>query len=169
MCAYSIHQMSSRRTKKNRANKKRKRGKRFNTLIPLLAISPLVFTTNVVAAIYKSNYLYATALLTLILTSIEFHSNPSRSFIGIFDRIAVYLVVCYGWYTFYNLKLGQNAISHLWRGLILSTFFFCIWVYYYGYVEKQLCFHPNKEIGDRWHAIMHIIGSIGHNMIILST
>jgi hypothetical protein len=137
----------------------------------VLVVSPLVFVTNIIAAIYKQNYLYATVFTALVITSIEFHTNPKRTLIAIFDRIAIYSVVFYGGYTFCRLNLdSMNTFSsYFWRGLILSTFLFCIWVYYWGYTEKQLCFHPDPDIGDRWHAILHLIGSIGHHMILFST
>ena len=172
-----------------------------------------MFITNVITALYKSDFIYASLFALLTTTSIAFHSKKCRikcsifnyetdasaslkrissrfeivigdakkvykpfehslkaffANVAILDKLAIYSIVCYGFWSLYNLNLEPNMGSYLWRGLILSTFCFCIWIYYYGYTEKQFCFHPNKKTSNHYHALLHMIGSIGHNMIILS-
>jgi hypothetical protein len=85
--------------------------------------------------------------------------------VNILDKIAILSVVLWGGYTFY-MKIGQ--LSTVFSGIILLTFLFCVFVFYYGYVSKQYCYHPDKTVGDRYHAILHIIAALGHHMIILS-
>jgi len=118
----------------------------------------------------KPDFIYASLFALLTATSIAFHSKIPimQSSIAILDKLTIYSIVCYGFWSLCNLNLEPNMGSYLWRGLILSTFGFCIWVFYYGYMTKSLCYHPNKKISNHYHALLHLIGSIGHHMIILS-
>jgi len=173
---------------KIKRKKHRKRHKKQKS-VPLLVFSSLVFITNVITALYKSDFIYAALFALLTATSIAFHSKKchvkcsallgeysntyryalaSNFAVAILDKLAIYSIVCYGFWSLYNLNLESNMGSYLWRGLILSTFCFCIWIYYYGYTEKQFCFHPNKKTSNHYHALLHMVGSIGHHMIILS-
>jgi hypothetical protein len=51
--------------------------------------------------------------------------------------------------------------------IILSTCVYVIWSYCYGYLTGDLCFYPNEEIAAIYHMFMHVVGSLGHNMIML--
>jgi len=150
--------------KKKQKKKTKLKKTKLSKQLPILAISSLIFTTNVIAAIYKSNYLYATLFAILTVTSVAFHSKNNRTLIMAMDKIAIYSIILYGGYVCYNMNIERWK-----KGIIISTFLFCIGVYYYGYVEKDFCFHPDKTIGNQYHAILHLVGSIGHNMIILSS
>ena len=154
--------------KKYKIKKTQKRKRKRKSKKSILVISSLIFITNIFTAIYKKDYLYATLFSILAVTSLMFHSNKNNKLIMLLDKTAISLVVFYGGYVFYNLNLQSTIYSHLWRGFILSTFLFCILVYYYGYIEHKFCFHSNKTIGNQYHAMLHFIGSIGHHMIILS-
>jgi hypothetical protein len=49
---------------------------------------------------------------------------------------------------------------------IYVTFILSIWLYIYGYITKQYCFHPEESIYLFYHGFMHLISSIGHHLII---
>lgn len=50
---------------------------------------------------------------------------------------------------------------------IVSTFLFSIIGFHYGYICNKYCFDPDEETGNIYHAVLHIISSVGHHMIIM--
>jgi hypothetical protein len=40
-------------------------------------------------------------------------------------------------------------------------------VYIYGYMNNKYVFDENNEISKKYHLLMHLIGSIGHHLIVL--
>ena len=57
--------------------------------------------------------------------------------------------------------------SRTWTLMVIFTFLIINYLYIYGYFSDCYCFHPDKCNSDIWHGILHIISSIGHNIIIL--
>ena len=49
--------------------------------------------------------------------------------------------------------------------LIMATFIVVLILYGYGYWTKDLCFHPVD--GDKYHALLHVVSSIGHHLVVL--
>jgi hypothetical protein len=133
----------------------------------LLYRTSFIFITNALAALYMKNYIYSLLFLLLTVTSICIHSKVdfyknSRTTICILDKIMIGCIVIYGAYIFYT-KSDKSIILNI---IIIITFLTCIWLYYYGSYTNDLCFHKDILIAENYHAILHMIGSLGHHMII---
>jgi hypothetical protein len=74
------------------------------------------------------------------------------------------MVASYGAYMLYK---NINTISNTYFTAIISTFIATIILYYYGYSKECFCFDKDKYISENYQALLHIIGLIGHSMIIL--
>lgn len=131
----------------------------------LLIFTSLVFTTNVIAAMYKKDYIYALLFTLLIITSLIVHSSIGKesAYLNVMDKVAIFLIVMYGAYVLWNKNDKENIFM---TSIIVSTFLFCIWVYYCGYVQEKYCFDKTSCVANQYHALMHIIASAGHNLII---
>ena len=136
----------------------------------LLIYTSLIFISNVLTALYKGYYFYSFLFGGLTITSLLFHSTGKKIYFML-DKIPIVLIVCYGGYMLYQKmenKLQNNLEIKLYEILfIISTFLVTIFLYTYGYYTKQYCYHINKDIGDRYHGLLHCICSIGHHCIIL--
>jgi hypothetical protein len=154
----------------------------------VLVYSSLFFITNVMTTLYKKYYVYAALFALLALTSIIYHSHPNP-YMCILDKLAILGVVTYGGYMLYQKHRGfassvtpvaatTDAESDLiatpatpthpilYEWAIVCTFVACIVLYYYGYCYGCFCYHPEKDMADRYHGWMHAISSIGHHMIV---
>lgn len=78
--------------------------------------------------------------------------------------MVIYTIVVYGGYMLWNKSNEKNMIL---IPIIVATFMFCAWVYWVGYTQDKYCFDPEKYVADQYHALMHIVGSVGHNLIML--
>jgi len=139
----------------------------------ILLFSPLFFATNIVTAFVNEYYLYSGLFCFLTLTSVIYHSN-NNIYTNVIDKIAIILIVLYGAYILYNkIKIDLIDLNNLFNlfnlfkySIIIFTFLGCIYLYYYGFVNKQYCFCDDDCIAYRYHFLMHIIVSIGHHFII---
>jgi hypothetical protein len=127
--------------------------------------SSFLFIANVAVGLLTQNYIYSALFATLFLTSIEVHTNNYLA-INLLDKFVIFLVFLYGGFRLYE----KHETS--WWGtakscIILSTCLYVIWSYCYGYLTTDLCFYPNEEIATIYHMLMHLVGSLGHNMIML--
>ena len=129
----------------------------------ILIFTSLIFTTNIINAIYYKNYLYSLLFLGLTLSSIIVHSNDNI-FTNILDKIIILLVIFYGGYIFIN-KINKN--NYLLSFIIIITFLLCVVLYLYGYCFNQFCFSDNFNHAQYYHTLLHFIGSFGHNLIII--
>jgi hypothetical protein len=104
---------------------------------------------------------------SLITTSVIVH-QWNHIVINLLDKFVLLLIFLYGGYTLYKKQNGT-----VWRGIqtvvITSTCLFVFWVYFWGYVVNDMCFHPDPKIGVKYHVAMHFAGGVGHNMIMLLT
>lgn len=150
--------------KKKKCKKNKKPKNQTNNHI--LLISSLIFTTNVVTAVYKQYYVYASLFAILTITSLIFHSNRTL-LTNAADKLLISSVVFYGGNMAYKkLFMPDFGIG---SGIgIVTTFLGCILFFNYGYICNKYCFDPDYEIGNMYHAILHIIASVGHHMIIMS-
>jgi hypothetical protein len=144
-------------------NKNKNKNKNENENLNILILSSLFFITNIVSALYKKYYVYSFAFVFLTITSLLYHSNKNI-YTNIFDKCGILFVVFYGGYMLYSKLKNVNKFIYI---AILITFWLTIFFYFYGYVTKQYCFHSNISIGDKYHALIHLISSIGHHLIIL--
>lgn len=125
--------------------------------------SSFIFLTNVVVLLYFGYTFYAFLFLCLWLTSVLYHSNPSRTNY-ILDKLSIMGVVTYGGYLFVT---KWDSISTEMALVIIVTFLSTIFLYVYGYLIQGYCFDKKPERANRYHSGMHVISSIGHHFIAL--
>jgi len=127
----------------------------------ILLYSSCIFITNIISAYYKQDYIYATAFVALTTTSLIYHYN-SNIYNNIIDKTAILSIVFYGLYRLRSKTAG--GVNNIVLGFVFFTFFLTIYLYGYGYLTNNYCFHPTT--GNYYHACLHIISSIGHHIII---
>jgi hypothetical protein len=153
-------------------------------------LSSAVFITNCIGAHLHGEYIYSGLWGGLCMSSLLFHSLRVYTDIHfvdatllqsnewthlllyiffVIDKIILYLVVLSGFCIICKKRIGlrhtvQDVICCFFIG---STFLLTILLYYYGYIRNLFSFHPNREIADKWHSIVHYIGSFGHHCILL--
>jgi hypothetical protein len=131
--------------------------------IPFITIlSSLLFLTNTILAYVYKYYVYAGCFLFLTITSLV-HRLRTSNYTFIIDKIAIFMVAFYGAYVLYN---NIDNISKIYYAVIVFTFIATILLYYYGYKNECFCFDKDTDIAENYMALVHIIGSVGHNMII---
>ena len=132
----------------------------------ILVFSSMVFITNVMIAYWYEYYIYSAIFLLLLITSLWHHScNTNISYI--FDKIAIFMVVLYGGYLFYKKCVNSEKLQLIYVAIIISTFLSTIYLYYGGYICENYCFHKDVQESEWFHALMHILSSVGHHFIIL--
>lgn len=137
--------------------------------------SSFLFATNVLTGVYFGQYLYAFLFLLLTLSSIIHHSSMTQ-LTNLLDKIALYAVVIYGGYKFYEhyltkstSKLESNPfdLTTITKyALIIITFLSCGFLYFFGYFTNNYVFHPEYITAQLYHVLMHLCGTIGHHIII---
>ena len=145
----------------------------------LCVYSSLIFLTNVFLALYYDHYLYAFLFLILTISSVIHHKQSTefeeyKKCINIIDKIAVYCVIFYGGYIFYNKQKNTNSDSdsdsdspiNIKSIIIIITFLAVVFLYGYGYLKNDYSFHPSTDVSQMYHSLLHIISSIGHHFII---
>ncbi len=142
----------------------------------LCVYSSLIFLTNVFLALYYDHYLYAFLFLLLTITSVIHHKQSAefekyKKCINIIDKIAVYCVIFYGGYIFYN-KLKNTYINYdypinIKSIIIIVTFLAVVFLYGYGYLKNDYSFHPSPDVSQMYHGLLHLISSFGHHVIII--
>ncbi len=86
------------------------------------------------------------------------------------DKVSIVLVVYYGGKTFFINSVNiDNFKDFICSILIISTFLYTIYLYYYGYCYNKYCFHEDKKVANLYHSLLHIVSSIGHNLIVISS
>jgi cation transport ATPase len=134
-------------------------------------LSSFIFLTNVLAGLYFKQYLYAFLFLLLTLTSIIHHSSKTK-LTNLLDKIALYCIIFYGGYKFYEhytntTKTSQFDIKTITKYvLIVATFLSVVYLYFYGYLTNNYVFHSEYKTSQLYHCLMHIISSLGHHIII---
>ena len=133
----------------------------------ILVLTSLYLFTNFISAFIREHHVYSILFLILTITSVINHTISNlygtNSSIQQMDRIAVYSVAVYGAYHLYIHMSWDQWFRIL---IIISTFFCTILLYEYGCREYKYCFDPNPIIAQMYHGYMHMIGSIGHHLII---
>lgn len=129
--------------------------------------SSTIFLVNSIAAFYFDYYLYSLFFFMLVITSLVVHSNNNNIYTNIIDKISILFIVFYGGYLFYKKCLLPIDIKRV--GLmitIVSTFLITIYLYLFGYINRQYCFCSDINLANQYHSLLHMISSIGHNLII---
>ena len=126
----------------------------------ILFWSSLVLMTNMWAAYMTGQYLYSMFFGQLVISSLVYHTRQTLA-TNLWDKLWVGSIVVYGgWKTI--IKWGSSDFTYM-MGCVLA-FFFVVWVYVYGFFTQSFCFDP--LYGNRYHALMHIVVSVGHHLII---
>jgi len=158
------------KTRKNRDKKGYKKGDKKGykkgvqkgvqkNICPLFWTS-LIFATNMFAAFFAGLYFYSLLFACLTITSLVVHTE-CNIWTNLVDKLAISAIFFYGLF-----RVCHKGYCKVWLNLgIIITFLFCVWVYLWGYLTNQYVF--SKESSEKWHIIMHIIGSVGHHGIIL--
>jgi len=128
----------------------------------ILLLSSLFFVTNILTAYYSEQYFYSFLFFILTITSLIVH-HEDNYYTNVIDKIAVSSIILYGGYVLCNKMNTENLFYCF---IIVITFLLCIYLYIYGFIFKKYCFSDEKSISQKYHFIMHIIGSIGHHFII---
>ena len=125
--------------------------------------SSLIFITNIILSYFYKNYIYLFLFSCLLITSIIYHYTQNNIIIKI-DKCFIYLIICYGFYVMYNKEIYEiNIREILYIYIIIISFLSCVYLYLSGLSNT-----PFEFYGIKWnflHAFLHIIGSIGHNII----
>jgi hypothetical protein len=129
---------------------------------PPLVLSSLVFMTNVFTAYYFEQYVYSALFLFLTATSVVVHTE-NNYLTNIIDKFAILSIVLYGGYI---LRDKLNKKDFLYNSAIISTFLITIYLYVYGFITGQYCFCSDVDMENFYHAMLHIISSFGHHLII---
>jgi len=129
--------------------------------------SSIIYVTNSVLALYYNYLLYSILFFNLVITSLVVHSN-NNIYALVIDKIAIFCIVFYGGYLFFEKCKHITRTSQIILAIIaIMTFLATIYLYYYGYLYDKYCYHPDKCIGNLYHSLLHVISSVGHNIIII--
>ena len=131
-----------------------------------LVFSSMFFLTNAVVAFWHEYYLYSFFFLCLTITSF-WHHTYYTDYSYVFDKIAILSIVLYGGYLFYQKTAQVKESNPILSAIIVATFLATIYLYYGGYCLNNYCFHEDKAISEWFHALMHILSSIGNHFIVI--
>lgn len=136
-------------------------------------ISPLIFIINILLGFYCGYSLYALLFLSLLITSLLFHTYNTE-FTYIIDKIAIVYVILYGSMLFYQKIYFIDTINYISidRTIVLSiaivfSFLSVVYLYYYGYYSKKYCFDENNDTCYKYHSLIHYISCFSHVLIMV--
>ena len=134
-------------------------------------LSPMVYTSgffliNVFICYLYNYYVYSILFLFLFVSSVFRHLESTNT-TYILDRTAIFSIVFYGGYIFYNKLVNSNYSMSLYPPIIIGTFLCAGYLYYIGYINGKYCFDCDQATSCFYHGLMHFISSIGHICIVL--
>jgi hypothetical protein len=153
--------------------------------------SSLSFITNSIAGYLYGEYIYSLLWGVLCVTSVITHglrwhtnvhtvrpeelcNNPNIThrllyWAFIVDKIVVYLVFISGWCLIYKKieRIEWSMYAILCCVCIFTTCFLTLFLYYYGYMYEMFSFDTNLDVANKWHCIVHWVGSFGYHCILL--
>jgi len=138
----------------------RKENKRIKETL----LSSYFFLTNFIFAYLMKYYSYAFLFFGLFVTSILCRIEENV-FTYYLDQVFIYLVIGYGAYLFFNKFLTIPFYISL---LIIGTFLATGVLFFWGQETKSYCFDEDEKVSEVYHALFHMISSIGHHLIIIS-
>ena len=114
-------------------------------------ISSTVFLTNIIHLFYKHDNIYMYSFICLFLISVMYHQTHNNK-LRIIDKIVMYNVVLQG-----GNRLYKNTVD-IYTYITISFFLTTVYIYY-------IC---NRNIYEKYHlhSVIHILGSLGHHLII---
>jgi hypothetical protein len=126
--------------------------------------SSFLFLTNVIVSYYYDAPIYFALFFALFISSIFLHFTQNEC-VRIIDKGIIYSIVLYGFYVFlYKCFYTENA-NWFYIYTIFMTFIATI-VLYYSKIADILV-NVNGITGHFYHTIVHLVGSIGHNLIVI--
>ena len=129
--------------------------------------SSIIFITNSFIALYYNYLVYSLLFFILVITSLIVNSNMNI-YALVIDKIAIFAIAFYGGYLFFEKCKHITSRSQIILAIItLYTFLATIYLYYYGYMNNTYCYHEDRCIGNLYHSLLHVISSIGHNIIVI--
>jgi len=124
--------------------------------------SCLFFTNSISAFCYNKYYLsYFYTQLACSSVLYHYYKTPSLFY---FDKLSIICIVSYGGYIMYNQWI-TTKMNYFIFTFIHTCLFLIMLLYYYGYLYNTFCFHP--LYGNYYHAMVHLLSSIGHHSILL--
>jgi hypothetical protein len=129
--------------------------------------SSFVFLMNSGLAGIHKYYTYSFLFALLFVTSLIVHSNVNIYTIAL-DKISIFAIVCYGGYLFMKKCIYCNDCFYKLTNIVLipCTFLLTIYLYYYGFLHNEYCYHPDEPIANLYHSFLHLISFVGHALII---
>lgn len=158
-----MNELKNRKKRRNK-NKKRHSKPANNKNQNILFYTSFFFITNVLSTLYKGYYLYSFLFLSLLITSLIYHSPSDNVIYGLLDKFFVLAIVIYGARMLYNKCSNDNAFL---TAIVVTLFLYVLYVFIYGKIMGQCCFHKDKYIADLYHGSIHFTSSVGHHCITL--
>jgi len=138
--------------------------------------SSFLFLINTIFCFCYDEIIYGLLFFLLFITSIIVHTNDTL-FINTMDKFIIMCIVLYGGYVFIEKinkhqkhQKKQETFFEKRKYLIytiLTTFLATIYIYIIGYCNKTGCFCEDENEAMYNHCIMHLIGSVGHMVIVV--
>lgn len=127
--------------------------------------SSLFFITNIIIAYYYDEYVYLLLFAALLITSLVTHFTQNKWSIYL-DKSVIFMIIVYGFYVFMNkcVYIETNK-QFLFATIIFATFWSCVILYLSNLSNTPISFCG--VFGNFLHVIIHILGSVGHNMIVM--
>jgi hypothetical protein len=134
----------------------------------LLVYSSLFFLSNFIHAGLRGYRFYSTWFYLLTVTSIIIHGFfPENLIANLIDKIPIAGIILTGLNLFiYKSQSCSLKKTILYAAVVVSAFFFVIYIFYYGYLTNQFCFNKDKYTATLFHALLHLTSSLGHHAII---
>jgi hypothetical protein len=134
----------------------------------ILVYSSLVFVSNFITARFKKQHFYSTWFYLLTITSLLYHGFFNGSLImNLIDKVPIAGIITTGFCNFIT-KLNDCAFIYQFviSLLVISSFLSVIYFYCYGFYNNKYCYDSDKFIANKYHALLHVISSLGHHAII---
>ena len=153
-------------------------------------VSSFIFLTNAIIAYSYSQYVISVLWVLLSITSVVYHSLRLEHTSGLVytdmrirankrnewlrraymaDVLVFTILIIIVIYTHYNnmtqTKMTLNVI--LLNIVIFSLLGYILFIYFYGEIKSQYCFHKYSDIAEKWHSTIHLCGSLAHHLMFL--
>ena len=125
--------------------------------------SSFCFLVVSIGLILLQEEVYGVLFGFLFVTSLMYRMFPHILTLML-DKLAIMYVVLYG---ADHLVEHHDDMAPECIGLISFTFLTVLYLYYGGYWMRKYCFDPDPNLGEMWHAFIHMISCFGHVMIVV--
>ena len=127
-----------------------------------------LFLTNTVVAFYYKYYFYSFVFFLMTTTSIMVHGNYYKQQFLYIDKVAVILVILTGGYVYGKKLIQEKKYNKYFQSIVIFfSFLFVLFMEFYGSSSGAFNYDANINIALMYHAFLHLIGCLGHHMIVL--